>query len=154
MVTRLAGNDWAVAQGEPPQRLMSPAQVREMAAYGVEFGGHTRTHVNFDLVSGEVARAEIAGCKADLEEWLGVPAVSFAYPYGAIHPHVKQLVKDAGFRFGIATKSGPARLGEDPLQVRRINVSYRTGMPTFRMKVSGHYHEPLRGLGHALWPGR
>jgi peptidoglycan/xylan/chitin deacetylase (PgdA/CDA1 family) len=150
MVTGLRSNTWAAAQGEPVHTLMTPAQAREMAAHGVEFGGHTRTHVNFDVVSPEVARAEIAGCRADLKEWLGVEPVSFAYPYGAIHDPVKAMVREAGFRWGISTKSGPASPGADPLHVRRLAVSYRTGMPVFRWKVSGHYHEPWHGLGRAL----
>jgi peptidoglycan/xylan/chitin deacetylase (PgdA/CDA1 family) len=150
MVTGLRSNAWAAAQGEPVCPLMTPAQAREMAAHGVEFGGHTRSHVNFDLVAPEAARAEIAGCRADLEEWLGIEPVSFAYPYGAVHEAVKALVREAGFRWGVATKDGPASLSEDPFHVRRIAVSYRTGMPTFRWKASGHYHEPLHGLGRML----
>lgn len=149
-VTGLSSNAWDVPKGEPERRLLTLAQVREMAAHGVEFGGHTRTHVNFDLVTPEVARAEIAGCKADLEEWLGVPAVSFAYPHGAVHPHVKRLVAEAGFRWGVATRRGPAELGADPLEVRRTAVSHRTGMARFRLKVSGRYHQPLYGFGRWL----
>ncbi len=146
MVTRLATNAWAAAQGEPEARLMTRAQAREMAAHGVELGGHTRHHANFDLVPPEVAREEIDGCKADLEDWLGVPAVSFAYPYGAIHAHAKRAVEEAGFRYGVATKSGPVRLEDDRYEVRRLAVSYRTGMLAFRLKVSGRYHRPLHGL--------
>jgi len=151
MVTRLRSNTWAVEQGEPEQRLMTAAQAREMFAHGVEFGGHTRTHVNFDLVSPEVARAEIAGCRADLADWLGEPPVSFAYPYGAVSARLKQLVREAGFEYGVATKSGPPRLGQDRYEVRRLAISYRTGMGGFRLKASGHYHGPLHGLGHVLW---
>ena len=154
MVTRMASNAWDVVQGEPERRLMTAAQAREMAAGGVEFGGHTRTHVNFDLVSPKVAREEIAGCKADLEDWLGRPAVSFAYPYGAIHPHVKQMVAEAGFRFGVATKSGPALVEADRLQVRRIAISHRTSAAAFMLKVSGGYHQPLHGLPRLLGLGR
>ncbi len=153
-VTRLRSNTWAAAQGEPVHALMTPDQAREMAAHGVEFGGHTRTHVSFDVVGPEVARAEIAGCFADLREWLGVEPVSFAYPYGAVHPWTKALVREAGFRWGIATKDGPSSLAADPFHVRRIAVSYRTGMATFRWKTGGHYHEPLHGLGRALGLGR
>jgi peptidoglycan/xylan/chitin deacetylase (PgdA/CDA1 family) len=146
MVTRLATNAWAAAQGEPEARLMTPAQARELAAHGVELGGHTRHHVNFDLVSPAVAREEIRGCKADLEDWLGVPAVSFAYPFGAIHAHAKRAVEEAGFRWGVATKSGPLHLADDRYEVRRLAISYRTGMLAYRLKTSGRYHQPLHGL--------
>ncbi len=146
MVTGLRSNTWAAAQGEPEAPLLSPAQAREMAAHGVEFGGHTRHHVNFDLVSPEVAREEILGCRRDLEDWLGQAPVSFAYPYGAVHDHAKRAVAEAGFRYGVATKSGPLELGEDRYQVRRLAVSYRTGMFTFRLKASGRYHRPLHGV--------
>jgi peptidoglycan/xylan/chitin deacetylase (PgdA/CDA1 family) len=150
MVTQLRSNVWAAAQGEPAMPLMSPEQAREMAAYGVEFGGHTRTHVDVARVPLEVARSEIAGCKADLEEWLGAPVTSFAYPYGATSEAAKLLVKEAGFRYAIATKSGPPVLLEDPYQIRRIGISYRTGMLAFRLKTSGHYHEPLNGVPSTL----
>jgi peptidoglycan/xylan/chitin deacetylase (PgdA/CDA1 family) len=150
MVTQLRSNEWAAAQGEPAAPLMTREQAREMAAYGVEFGGHTRTHVDVARVPPEVARSEIAGCKADLEEWLGVPVTSFAYPYGSTSEAAKQLVKEAGFRYAIATKSGPTVFLEDPYQIRRIAISYRTGMLAFRLKTSGHYHEPLNGVPSAL----
>ena len=150
MVTQLRSNAWDSTQGEPSMPLMTPEQAREMAAYGVEFGGHTRTHVDVARAPIEVARAEIAGCKADLEAWLGAPVVSFAYPYGATSNTAKQLVKEAGFRYGIATKSGPRVLLEDPFQIRRIGVSYRTGMLKFRMKTSGRYHDRMNGFPSAL----
>ncbi len=146
MVTAMATNAWDVPKGEPEQRLLTRAQVREMAAHGVEFGGHTRHHVNFDLVSEEVAREEIRGCKADLEDWLGVPVVSFAYPYGADHLHARRAVEEAGFRWGITTKRGPLHLEEDRYQVRRLAISHRTGMLGFRLKAGGRYHQPLHGL--------
>lgn len=146
LVTGLRANTWDTAQGEPEARLLSLPQVREMSAHGVEFGGHTRHHVNFDLVSPAVAREEIAGCKRDLEDWLGVPAVSFAYPYGAVHDHAKRAVAGAGFRWGVATKRGPLRAEEDRYEVRRLAISHRTGTLAFRLKASGRYHEPLHGL--------
>jgi peptidoglycan/xylan/chitin deacetylase (PgdA/CDA1 family) len=72
--------------------------------------------------------------------------VSFAYPYGAVHPYARRLVAEAGFRWGVATKSGPASPGEDPLHVRRIAISHRTSLASFMLKVSGRYHQALHGL--------
>lgn len=151
LVTRRESNAWNVAEGEPEVPLMTPAQVREMATYGVEMGGHTCSHVNFDHTPAAVARAEIFDNFADLTALLGAPPVSFAYPYGAYHPTVAELVQAAGFRYAVATRSGPTTLGADPYRIRRIEVSYRTSLLNFRLRVSGFYlnrfYGLLRGLG-------
>lgn len=154
MVTGRSSNTWDVPKGEPEQPLMTPAQAREMAAHGIEFGGHTRHHVSLEAASPEVARDEVRGCKADLEDWLGVSPVSFAYPYGASPQPVRRAVEEAGFRWGVATKSGPLQLGEDRYRVRRLAISHRTGMLTFRLKAGGRYHLPLHGLLYVPGMGR
>jgi peptidoglycan/xylan/chitin deacetylase (PgdA/CDA1 family) len=69
-------------------------QIQELSRNGVEFGGHTRTH--FDCGSRDRARlhTEITGCKRDLENHLGRPCNSFAFPYGKsenISPEALQI---------------------------------------------------------------
>lgn len=154
LVTGRRTNAWDVARGEPERRLLTPDQLRELAAAGVELGGHTRTHLDLDAAPPEVARAEIFGCRDDLQALLGVAPASFAYPHGAGGPAVQRLVAEAGFRWGVATRRGPPSPGDDPYVVRRTAVSHRIGMVRFAWKVSGRYHQPLHGLAALLGLGR
>ncbi|MHB1921356.1 MAG: polysaccharide deacetylase family protein [Chitinophagaceae bacterium] len=145
-VTGLQYNDWDGIMDQQRIPLMSWEQMEEMDSYGVEFGGHTRNHIRFDQVSLPDAFQEIMGCKQDLESGLKKPAISFAYPFGAISEPLKTMVREAGYRFGIATKYGPSEIWEDPFQIKRIEVSQKTYFLAFKLKVSGYYNQPFYGL--------
>ncbi len=133
-------NEWDVAKGEQSLRLMNQSQRREMLASGlVEFGAHTRTHPDLTTTSPEQAGEEIHLSKIELEADLGVVVHTFAYPYGHLNHHVKESVRQAGFRYGVATHSGPLAVHEDPLHVRRIVVFPNTTLRRFSRKVSGGY---------------
>ena len=98
--------------------MMNEAQLKEMHAYGIEFGGHTQTHVDLTLITEEQLRNEIAGCKNDVEKILGTPVKSFSYPFGALNEQVKLVVKKSGFKYGISTNTGPDNLLDDLLQIK------------------------------------
>ncbi|WP_030953740.1 polysaccharide deacetylase family protein, partial [Streptomyces sp. NRRL S-481] len=57
-------------------------QVRELAAAGVEIGGHSHSHPQLDQVSGATLRFELIHCKEIISDQLGSVPASFAYPYG------------------------------------------------------------------------
>lgn len=142
LVTTQTRNEWGIVEGEPAINLMNEAQIKEMHTYGIEFGGHSRTHVSMSELTREQAIDEISGCKQDVESMLQTPVISFCYPFGGINEQVKQIVKEAGYKYGIATKKGPNRMFDDLFQIKRIDVSYRTGLSRFKTKVSGFYFEP------------
>lgn len=107
-----------------PRPMMNEFQLRKLAALGMEIGAHCMTHPILTRISPAEARREIGGSKQRLQEILGAPVVSFAYPngkpgtdYGAEHV---ALVRDAGFHVGVTTAWGAATTGSDPCQVPRI----------------------------------
>jgi peptidoglycan/xylan/chitin deacetylase (PgdA/CDA1 family) len=70
------------------------AQLRDMAAAGIEIGAHTRTHADLGRITDPVLmRDEIAGSGADLEDLLGTRVRHFAFPFG-LHANLSRL----GFR--------------------------------------------------------
>lgn len=117
--------------------------VREMSDYGIEFGGHTRTHVDLKNTSKEKLSDEIAGNKKDVEEISGKPAISFAYPFGAYNEEAVREVKAAGYKYGITTKFGPEKWKEDLMRIRRIEIRPKDGLSRFKFKASGKYFQPL-----------
>lgn len=142
-VTGETFNRWDVEQpGNPEKRveLMTPEQIKEMADSGlVEFGGHTLTHPHLDTLSREEQRREIADNKAQLEQLLGQPLASFAYPFGSHNDDSKQLAKELGYPFAVATDSGPLAMHEDLYQIRRIAIFPRTDVFGLWRKIKGDY---------------
>lgn len=136
-------NEWDVNNPQNPEKrfdLMSEEQVKEMAAYGVEFGAHTKTHPYLSSLPVEEAREQIVQCKQKLEQTYGQPFITFAYPYGDLNDEVKSEVRKAGFTFAVSTDSGEINVDSDLFQIRRIGIFPRNSMLTFRRKISGYYN--------------
>jgi len=141
LVTKQTKNTWATREGEPELKMMTGEMIREMCDYGIEFGGHTRHHVDLKKISGEQLTEEISGCKKDVEEITGKPCVSFAYPFGAHNNETEQAVKNAGYKFGISTIFGPTNWNEDLMRIRRIEIRPHDGLSKFKFKTSGNYFQ-------------
>jgi hypothetical protein len=77
--------------------------------------------------------------KKQLEEILGHPILSFAYPFGNLNDSAKQEVKAAGYELAFATDSGPKALHQDCFQIRRITVFPRTDVFGLWRKTRGNY---------------
>ncbi|WP_417616731.1 polysaccharide deacetylase family protein [Oceanisphaera sp.] len=136
-------NRWDVEHPSNPEKrveLMSPAQIKEMADSGlVEFGGHTLTHPHLDSLDKDAQHHEIAENKAQLEQLLGKPLMSFAYPFGSHNQDSKDLAQALGYPFAVATNSGPLAMHQDPYQIRRIAIFPRTDVFGLWRKIRGSY---------------
>ena len=120
--------------------LLSAEEIRALDASGrIEIGGHTLTHARLDELTPSQQREEILGNKKHLEEILGHPVISFAYPYGYLNESAKSEAKAAGYSFAVATDSGPHALHQDPFQIRRIGVFPGTDIFGLWRKIRGNY---------------
>ena len=136
----LKNNSWDMVKGEPEAPLMSDAEVLECHRSGlVEIGSHGLYHQHLPQLSDKEARQEIFESKRMLEALLGDEVVSFAYPYGDYGQRETELVSEAGYCFGVATVSGPVKMADDLMRVRRITMFPNTGSSKFRRKTSGWY---------------
>lgn len=142
LVTVVNYNAWGVREGEPKVEMMEGWQVKEMCDYGIEMGGHTRLHVDLSRCSEAEMVNEIGGCKADVELLVNKKAISFAYPFGGINEQVKRVTKEMGYVYAVSTNTGPKQFGEDNFQIRRIEITPKTGLSSFKNKVSGYYFYP------------
>jgi peptidoglycan/xylan/chitin deacetylase (PgdA/CDA1 family) len=81
------------------QNFMTTDQLKTMIAAGMTIGSHTRSHPALpSLGGGQRLKDEIAGSKTWLEQQLGVPIDTFAYPYGLYTASVVAATKAAGYR--------------------------------------------------------
>ena len=80
---------------------MNVDQIKEMAAAGWEVGSHSLTHPNLIGMPPERLRSEIVDSRKKLEELLGVPVLTFAYPFGDVGSAPVDYVKFAGYIAGM-----------------------------------------------------
>jgi peptidoglycan/xylan/chitin deacetylase (PgdA/CDA1 family) len=78
------------------QLYMRPEQVKQLAAAGWEIGSHSLNHIDLTLAP-ERQRNEIVESRERLEAELGVPVLSFAYPFGALDGPAVDYVHYAGY---------------------------------------------------------
>jgi peptidoglycan/xylan/chitin deacetylase (PgdA/CDA1 family) len=95
VVTRQIGgeNMWDRLRGSQPHRLMTADQIREWAAYGIEFGAHSRTHADLTTLSNRQMDDEIEGSRDDLAAITRVNVRAFAYPFGRTNEAVRDRVR-------------------------------------------------------------
>lgn len=115
----------------PAAPMLNWRQIAGLDAYGIEIGGHSRTHPQLDTLSARALRLEVEGCKRDLEDALGHPATSYAYPYGYDGPTVRRAVRLAGWEAACATSDGFSTTTDDPLCLSRLAVRHDTPADTF-----------------------
>ncbi|MGN5010570.1 polysaccharide deacetylase family protein [Aeromonas veronii] len=143
VVTGEGYNRWDVEHPTNPDTkvsLMSGEQIKALAASGhVEIGGHTLTHPRLSQLTAEQQAHEIQENKRQLEALLGHPLLSFAYPYGDMNESAKEQAIAAGYRFAVATNSGPKAMHQNPFQIRRIAIFPRTDVFGLWRKIRGNY---------------
>ena len=137
-------------QPPPEYRPLSWDEVRLLAARGVEFGAHTKTHPILSRVrGGDQLREEITGSKARLEAELGAPAAHFCYPNGRmadIGAAAVEAARAAGFRTAVTAEPGVNQAGADPFLLRRIGADptheelyFQRAVAAFRIGASRDY---------------
>lgn len=143
VVTGETYNRWDVEASENPDKpfpLMTNEQIKAMADSGyIEIGGHTLTHPFLSKLSYEEQKQEMEQNKLELESITGKPLVSFAYPYGDLDENSKEIARELGFDFAVATNSGPLAFHQDLYQIRRIAIFPKTSVLGLWRKITGNY---------------
>jgi hypothetical protein len=121
--------------------LMTWDQVRAMRAAGMGIGSHTCSHRVLQTLSPAALRTELAASRAMLEQQLGEPVTTIAYPVGksiAALPAVRRAVADAGYELGFTTQSGlnPLAAFADPLDLHRVCAERGTPGSLARMRLA------------------
>ncbi len=117
----------AILEEERPSLPLSWQQVQEMEASGrVSFGAHTMSHPILAYLGDPAeVRQEIECCRTMLEQRLGHPVRSFAYPVGQrqhISESVVEAVRQAGYNWAVTTHYGLNTPQTNPYLLRRIEV--------------------------------
>lgn len=127
--------------GRPAGRLLNADELREIQENGMEIGSHTVNHVRLTGLDDVSLMQELVHSKAMLEDLLGNPVGSFAYPYGDWDARCVEAVKQAGYAAACTTETGWALRDRSPYQLRRLTL-FNTDTPgSFSRKLSFGSHD-------------
>jgi peptidoglycan/xylan/chitin deacetylase (PgdA/CDA1 family) len=124
---------------------MTWSQVRELHKAGVEFGSHTVNHPQLRTLPADRVREELVCSKAEIEDELGGPIGSFAYPYafpeadGAFCKMFRDTLEAAGYQNGVSTIIGTANTAANPFFMPRLPVNSCDDIQLLEAKLEGSY---------------
>lgn len=98
-------SSWSPRLADRAEHL-SAADLRELAGLGFEIGSHTLTHPVLPTLGSEAKRREIQTSRPALEDVVGAPVRTFAYPYGAMD---EEAVALAGETYEAAFSTGKSQ---------------------------------------------
>ena len=120
------------------------AQMREMTASGlVDLQPHSKTHANLTVRQNgepdnryrERVRREVEGPVDVIRSQLGVPAVSYAFPYGDVNDIVVGELRNKGVKLGVTVTPGGNAFFSPPYMLRRTMIFGGDDMDAFRAKL-------------------
>jgi peptidoglycan/xylan/chitin deacetylase (PgdA/CDA1 family) len=117
---------WMHGEGEGGRAILSWAALAEISGCGIEIAAHSHSHPEMDQLSVREMSAQASRPKAELEDHLGVPVRSFAYPYGRYDRRVRAAVAAAGYLGACTMNSWAATAGSHPLELPRTAVFHDT----------------------------
>jgi peptidoglycan/xylan/chitin deacetylase (PgdA/CDA1 family) len=117
----------AVIPEEEAVLPMGWSQIREMEESGwLSFGAHTMNHPILSyLTDGVEVEHEVKACREVLEQKLGHPVRTFAYPVGQfqhIGDDIRLAVQQAGYEWALTSVYGYNTASSNPYLLRRIEV--------------------------------
>jgi peptidoglycan/xylan/chitin deacetylase (PgdA/CDA1 family) len=104
-------------------RTMTPQELGEVHAAGVQIGGHTHSHPVLPGEEDASLRVELSDSRARLEDLVGDTVDVLAYPYGEHDARVRDAVRDAGYRAGFTFLNGRVTPDVDDWRVPRLNMT-------------------------------
>jgi peptidoglycan/xylan/chitin deacetylase (PgdA/CDA1 family) len=105
-------------------------QIKELQRAGIEIGAHTISHPDLRRLAERDVEREVAGSRAAIEDAIGAPVKSFAYPFGYYNEQVRNVVKGY-FANACSVDLGLAKPGSDVHALERVETHYLRNPRTF-----------------------
>ncbi len=140
-------NDWATQAPDIPRMpLMSWEDIRSLPGEQIQVGAHTVSHPDLIRLARQQVEAELCQCKRQIEDHIGGPVETFAYPYGTCSAEIRAIACRE-FRAACGTRMGFAGGASDRWELPRIDAYYlRSGLqPPDLLTSSGRFYVHARG---------
>ena len=136
--------------GDTPQSFkgrpcLTWGEIRQLQDAGIIFGSHTVNHPQLHQLAAREINEELVKSKETIEQKLGRPVESFAYPYAfpetdtGFKKRLRDMLCNAGYNSGVCTTLGRPTRGSDPFFLKRLPVNSCDDSQFFRAKLAGSY---------------
>lgn len=132
---------------------LSWSEIRELHAQGTRFGSHTVSHPDLRSLGPDQIEYELGSSKETIEDQLGAPISTFAYPYAFPEEdtyfvrYLRDALDNQGYENGVTTILGTADKKSDRFFLPRLPVNTWDDPAFFQAKLEGGYdwlHWPQR----------
>lgn len=119
---------------------LSKATLRELARIpGATIGAHGYTHRRLSECGIDDVRVELINSRKWLEDTLGKPITTMAYPHGAMNVDVAAEAAEAGYIIATSCREGKSHAQTNPLDIARTAIFAQDDMFAFRAKLEGDW---------------
>lgn len=145
--------DWVRTPPPFPLRTVTPDQVLELRDAGIDLQSHSWAHHDLPELVPAACERDLRDSRELLEDLLGQPVTSLAYPRGLHDEQVRTAAARAGYARAFALPERAEQPG--PYAVPRVGVYAGNTVSTLRFKC-GRSYLPVRHSRalRALRPGR
>jgi peptidoglycan/xylan/chitin deacetylase (PgdA/CDA1 family) len=108
------------------KNVLTPAELRALAAAGMEIGDHTLDHVGLPYLTAPAMHVQVATAADLLAGFVGKRPATFAYPSGRYDLAAEEEVQADGFGMAVIEGSGAWESAANRFAVPRVRVSPST----------------------------
>jgi peptidoglycan/xylan/chitin deacetylase (PgdA/CDA1 family)/2-polyprenyl-3-methyl-5-hydroxy-6-metoxy-1,4-benzoquinol methylase len=119
-----------------PLELMDWDQLKAIAKGGITVASHTASHKDLSAISISDVRRECGRARIMLQETLGHEVDALAFPWGRSTAASREAAAQCGYRIGVRSWGGPSPLGDDPLNIARIEIEGGDSLDLFAQKLN------------------
>lgn len=120
-------------------RQLSWDEIKALSAKGWSIQSHGNNHVKMTGIDIPTLAKEVTVSKQLIEQNLGKPVDSFAFPYGLYNKNVLDQLKAAGYKMAYSVHSGKLSTSSNKMRLPRIEINNMDTMETFTTKVKTGY---------------
>ena len=143
-----ASSSW-LGGADGKRAMLTWAELGDLAQAGFEIGSHGNQHLAADVNPAGLVRRDAAASRTELEQQLGRPVHSFAYPFGYHAAAARRAVREAGFAQACVVGDLPARTGDDRWALPRLQVNGGTTPEELLAMVRWQPSATMRHWAHA-----
>lgn len=111
--------------------LLDWDEIRELRNEGVEFGSHSGSHPALTSLSPTEIAREALRSRRTIEEKLGAPVSSIAYPYGDVDRVVESIAGACGYTFGLTCEERHCELHDRLTALPRCEIGGNMSLRDF-----------------------
>jgi peptidoglycan/xylan/chitin deacetylase (PgdA/CDA1 family) len=117
------------------REMLSWGEIREMKGAGIDFGAHTISHPDLTGIETSEIENEMTGSKKIIEDKLGAPVSSFAYPYGRYDGRCLEIAR-GNFGCACSDELGLLTMESGLYALERVDAYYLRGETLFGLMLT------------------